>query len=242
MNISRIFCFLFAVGVGTMGIMCNSNSNPTPLVVAPPKNVVLFDGFEGNNLDSVGYTKLYNPHSYGWMSITTNAAHSGTYSLTSDSNNTGLRRWLDNPVFDSIGGLEFYLMAKSSGKTNFFAAIVTMGTSAGMLNNGFSSILGMGIDKSDSLWYTYQKYDDPQADSDLVYKTFAALEFNKWYKCAVEYDFTLHKVTYLLNGTIVFTRSAPGINVLDMLITMRDNLGAQGAKDYFIDDISVYKR
>ena len=56
----------------------------------------------------------------------------------------------------------------------------------------------MGIDKSDSLWYTFQKYDDPQADSDLVNKTFAALEFNKWYKCAIEYDFSAQKLTYYL--------------------------------------------
>jgi len=100
----------------------------------------------------------------------------------------------------------------------------------------------MGIDKSDSLWYTLQKSDNPQADSDLVYKNFAALEFNKWYKCAIEYDFNLQKATYFLNGLVVYTRSAPGIHVLDMFITMRDELGSQGPKDYFIDDITIYKR
>ena len=205
-------------------------------------DIISFDGFEGNNLDSAGYMKIYNPAAYGWMSVTTKAAHTGAYSLTSDSNNTGLRKWLDSPISDSIAGLAFYLKASQSGKTDFFAAIVTMGTSAGMLDNGFSTVLGMGIDKSDSLWYTFQKYDDPQADSDLIRKNFAPLEFNRWYKCAVEYDFTAKTLTYFLDGAVVFTRSAPGIRKLDMFITYRDGLGAQGPKDYFIDDITIYKR
>ena len=240
MRIFRVFCIGAAVAVSGIVVMCNKDSGTTP--TTPPRNVLFSEGFEGTNLDSAGYTKLYNPPAYGWMSISTNAAHSGTSSLTSDSNNTGIRRWLDNPIRDSIAGLEFYLMAKESGKTNFFAAITTMGTSAGMLDNGFSALLGMGIDKSDSLWYSYQKYDNPQADSDLVHKTFAALEFNKWYKCTVEYDFTAQKLTYYLNGSAIYTRSAPGINVLDMFITMRDGLGDPGPKDYFIDDITIYKR
>ena len=246
MSMSRVFCILSAVAVSGIVIMCNKNSGPiTPPTT--PRNVLFSDGFEGNNLDSldsagIGYTKLYNPRAYGPMSITNKASHTGAYSLTSDSNNTGLRRWLDNPVSDSIAGFEFYCMAKESGQTDFFAAITTMGTSAGMLNNGFSALLGMGIDKSDSLWYTFQKYDNPQADSDLVHKTFAALEFNKWYKCTMEYDFAAQKLTYYLNDAVIYTRSAPGIAKLDMFITMRDSLGTQGPKDYFIDDINIYKR
>jgi hypothetical protein len=176
------------------------------------------------------------------MSVSSAVAHSGVYSLTSDSNNTGVRKWLDNPISDSIAGMEFYLMAKTSGHIDFHAAIVTMGTSAGMLNNGFSAVLGMGVDMSDSLWYTFQKYDNPQADSDLVHKNFEALEFNKWYKCAVEYDFTAQALTYYLNNTAVYTRSAPGIKKLDMFITERDSLGSTGPKEYYIDDITIYKR
>ena len=245
MKMSQVFGIAAAALVGAMVVMCNSVSGPT--VTTPTRNVVFYDGFEGNNLDSAdsagnAYAKIYTPRAYGWMSITANAAHAGKYSLTADSNNTGLRRWLDNPISDSIAGLEFYLMAKASGKTDLFAALVTMGTSAGMLNNGFSALLGMGIDKSDSLWYTFQKYDDPQADSDLIKKNFAALQFNTWYKCAVEYDFAAQRLTYYLNGSTVFTRSAPGIKKLDMFVTYRDSLGAQGPKDYYIDDLTVYKR
>jgi hypothetical protein len=235
---SRIFYIVAAVAV--YGVIVNCNNGPT--TNTPPRNVILSEGFEGNNLDSAGYTKLYNPRMYGCMSITTLAGHSGTHSLVSDSNNTGVRKWLESSMSDSIAGLEFYLKAAQSGQTDFFAAIVTMGTSAGMLDNGFSTVLGMGIDKSDSLWLTFQKWDNPQADSDLVHKNFAALKFNKWYKCAIEYDFTLEKVTYLLDGQIVYTRSAPGFRVLDMFITMRDGFGAQGPKDYFIDDVTIYKR
>lgn len=238
---SQLFCIIGVVAGGGIVITCNNNHNPTT-PPPHPRNVILFDGFEGNNLDSAGYTKLYNPRAYGPMSITNKAARTGAYSLTSDSNNTGLRKWLDNPISDSIAGLEFYLMAAQSGQTDFFAAIVTMGTSAGMLDNGFSTVLGMGIDKSDSLWYTFQKYDDPQADSDLVHKTFAALEFNKWYKCTMEYDFAAQKLTYSLDDRVIFTKGASGIAKLDMFITMRDSLGTQGSKDYFIDDITIYKR
>jgi hypothetical protein len=206
------------------------------------KNLLYFEGFEGRNLDSAGFQKIYNPAAYGWMSVSTKAAHSGSSALASDSNNTGLRKWLDDPIKDSIAGLEFYLMAKSAGHTNIFAAIVTMGTSAGMLNNGFSTLLGMGISKSDSLWYAFEKWNNPLADSDLVHTNFAALEFNKWYKCTIEYNFSTKSVTYYLDNTAVFTRSAPGFRVLDMFITYRDALGEQGPKDYFIDDVTIYKR
>ena len=218
-------------------------SNPETLTVQfGLKNVLYYEGFEGKNLDSAGFQKIYNPAAYGWMSVSTKAAHSGNSSLASDSNNTGLRRWLDDPISDSIAGLEFYLMAKSAGHTDFFAAIVTMGTSAGMLGNGFSTLLGMGISKSDSLWYAFEKWGNPQPDSDLVHKSFAALEFNKWYKCTIEYNFATKQVTYFLDNTAIFTRNAPGFRMLDMLVTFRDGLGEQGPKDYYIDDISVYKR
>jgi hypothetical protein len=247
MRLINVLCKAAAVTLCVVVVMCNSNNGPTAL---PPSQhtIILSQGFEGNNLDSAGYTKIYNPRAYGPMSITKKTAHTGAYSLTSDSNNTGIRKWLYNSngdqvsISDSIAGMEFYLMAANSGKTDFFAAIVTMGTSAGMLDNGFSTVLGMGINKSDSLWYTFQKYDNPQADSDLVQKNFAALEFNKWYKCAMEYDFAAQKLTYFLNDSAIFTRSAPGIKKLDMFITMRDSLGTQGTKDYFIDDITIYKR
>lgn len=206
------------------------------------KNVLLFEGFESKNLGDAGFMKIYNPAAYGWMKVSTNAAHSGNSALASDSNNTGLRKWLDDAIADSTAGLEFYLMAKSAGHTDFYAAIVTMGTSAGMLNNGFSTLLGMGINKSDSIWYAFEKWDNPQADSDLVHKSFAPLTFNKWYKCNIEYNFTTKQVTYYLDDTEIFTRNAPGFRLLDMLITYRDALGEQGSKDYFIDDVTIYKR
>ena len=227
--------------MGVVVVMCNSSSGPTA-VTPPPRNVIFLEGFEGNNLDSAQYTKIYNPRNYGRMSISTKAAHTGKYSLTSDSNNTGVRKWLDNPIDDSIAGREFYLKALKAEKINFFAALTTMGTSAGMLDNGFYSVLGMGIDKSDSLWYTFQKADNPQADSDLVQKKFAALQLNTWYKCVVEYDFTAMKLTYFLNDREIFSKRASGIKKFDMFITMRDSLGAPGAKDYFIDDVTIYKR
>jgi hypothetical protein len=243
MIMSRAFCVVAALAVYGIVVRCNSNSGPITTPIAPPRHVILSEEFEGTNLDSAGFRQAYRGPDYGWMYITTNAAHTGTYSLTSDSNKTGIRKLLavDQFINDSIAGLEFYCMAATAGQTEFYAAFGQGGNSAGMLPNGWQTVFGMGIDKSDSLWCMYEKYDYPQADSDLVHKTCGALELNKWYKCTIEYDFAAMVLTYYLDNAPVYSRSAPQ-RTIEEFVVYRDTVGAQGPKDYFIDDITIYKR
>ena len=206
-------------------------------------NVIFSEGFEGNNLDSAGFRVAYRGPDYGWMIITTNAAHSGTHSLASDSNKTGIRKILpvDQFINDSIAGLEFYLMAAKAGQTEVYSAFGQGGNSLGMLKNGWQTVFGMGIDTSDSLWCLYEKYSNPQADSDLVHKRCGALEENKWYKCNIEYDFAAMMLTYSLNDMVVYTKSAPN-RTIEEFIVYRDTCGTQGPKEYYFDDITMYKR
>jgi hypothetical protein len=206
-------------------------------------NVIFSEGFEGTNLDSAGFRVAYRGTGYGWMTITDKAGHNSTYSLTSDSNKTGIRKILtvDQFIKDSVAGLEFYLMAKKAGQAEVYAAMGQGGNSAGMLPNGWQTIFGMGIDQRDSLWCLYEKYSYPQADSDLVHKTCGALETNKWYKCTIEYDFAAMALTYSLNDTVVYTKSAPNRTIEEFII-YRDTAGPAGPTDYFFDDVTMYKR
>jgi hypothetical protein len=207
-------------------------------------NIIFSEGFEGTNLTDAGFRVAYRGPDYGWMTITDKAGHNNsTHSLMSDSNKTGIRKILsvDQFIKDSIAGLEFYLMAKKAGQTEVYSAFGQGGNSAGMLPNGWQTVFGMGIDTSDSLWCLYEKYSYPQADSDLVHKRCGALEVNKWFKCAIEYDFNKTMLTYSLNDTVVYTKIAPN-RTIEEFIVYRDTCGAQGPKDYYFDDVTMYKR
>ena len=224
-------CAIAAVALGGLLICCDKKdaSSAPP---APERNAVLSEGFENGISDYMQVT--YAPEQ-GLMSVSTNYAHSGTHSLTSDSNNTGIRKSLDDPISDSIAGLEFYLMAKKAERTNFVAVIARSGSSA----NGLYTILGMGIDKSDSLKYIYEYQPD---DTSNEHKNFAALMLNKWYKCKIEYDYSDTTLTYSLDDSTVYTRTAPSPMTLQTFIVMRDSLGAPGPSGYYVDDVAVYKR
>jgi hypothetical protein len=169
------------------------------------------------------------------MSISTQYAHSGKCSLTSDSNNTSIKKGISPSIDDSIAGLQFYLRATKLAHTDFIVAICKPGSSA----NGLFTIMGMGIDKSDSLRYVYE--EDP-LDPINEHKNFAALTLNKWYKCKIEYDYSDTTLTYFLDDSTVYTRTAPSPMTLQTLVVMRDSLGAQGPSGYYIDDITIYKR
>lgn len=243
MRISKVLWIAAAVAASGIVIRCNSTNPATP-TIPPPKTIIFSEGFEGNNLDSSGFRVGYRGPEYGWMSITSKAGHNGSkYSLMSDSNKTGIRKILlvDQFITDSIGGLEFYLMASSAGQAEVYAAFGQGGNSLGMLPNGWQTVFGMGIDKHDSLWCLYERYSSPQADTLLVHKTCGALKTNKWYKCNIEYDFNAEKMTWYLDNAPVYSRSAPN-RTIEEFIVYRDTLGGSGPKDYFFDDITVYKR
>ena len=235
MTKSRIAFAIAVVAICGMIMNCNKNSNPTGPTPPPDPTtgqIIVSEGFEG---DLSNYRQINYDSSQGMMSISTQYAHSGKASLTSDSNNTGIKRTVDPSIHDSIAGLQFYLMATKDAHTDFMAAICTPGSSA----NGLYSILGMGIDKSDSLRYVYEK--DP-LDPINEHKNFAALTLNKWYKCKIEYDFTDTTLTYYLDDAIVHTQPASNLMTLEMFVVMRDSLGAQGPSGYYLDDVIIYKR
>ena len=227
MGKARVVYGTVALAICAMVLSCDKN-NP----VQPLGNVIFSEGFEGG-LSNYRQVSYYDQD--GMMSISTKYARSGKGSLTSDSNNTSIQRTMDPAITDSIAGLQFYLMATSAAQTNFIAAICLPGSSS----NGLFTIFGMGIDKSDSLKYVYEKAPNDIANES---KTFAALKFFKWYKCKIEYNYSDTTLTYYVDDAVVGTRNAPSPMSLQRFVVMRDGLGAQGPAGYYIDDVTIYKR
>ena len=241
MRTSRMVYAITVAAIGGMVIMCNQNKAPTDPPdnpEPPPGNVILSEGFEGcqnNQLDTINlYRKITYDPAQGWMSISTQHARSGMCSLTSDSNNTSVKRRMDPYIEDSIAGLQFYLMATGAAHTNLFAAICKPGSS----RDGLVTKYGMGIDKSDSLAYVYEDY----LNSINERTTFAPLTINKWYKCKIEYDYSDTTLSYSVDDTVISSQPAPNPLTLQALVVIRDSLGVQGQSGYYIDDICIYKR
>jgi hypothetical protein len=87
-------------------------------------------------------------HIYPRMRTTTDAAHTGTHALTTDSNNTALLFSLlpADRIESGIAGVQFYIMAKELGQANF---TVEIGANAGS-SGGVQPAFGIGFDPSDS--------------------------------------------------------------------------------------------
>jgi len=228
-----LYAIMAAVALCVMVVSCSKkNTNPVKPPDQPPGNVILSEGFEG---DLSNYRQITYDPAQGMMSISTQHVHSGNGSLTSDSNNTGIKRGISPSIDDSIAGLQFYLMATKAAHTNFIVAICRPGSSA----NGLFTIIGMGIDKSDSLEYIYE---NAPGDPINEHKNFSALTLNKWYKCKIEYDYSDTTLTYFLDNDTVYTRTTPSPMTLQTFVVMRDSLGALGPSGYYIDDVAIYKR
>jgi hypothetical protein len=240
MRRSQMACVIAAAAIGGMVVMCNQNKAPTkpPDNPAPlPGTIILSEGFEGDStyLDSNNYRQLNYDPAQGRMSISTQHAHSGKSSLTSDSNNTSIKRNFSPSIDDSIAGLQFYLMATAAAHTNFFAALCKPGSSA----DGLITKYGMGIDKSDSLKYICYDY----LSGINEYINFALLTLNKWYKCKIEYNYADTTLTYFLDNDTIYTRTTPStLTPFQTFVVIRDGLGAQGPSGYYIDDVTIYKR
>ena len=229
------FRMVYAIAAAALAaaiMHCGKDGNPMNTPDPAPGTVILSEGFEG---DLSGYKQIVYDGFQGLMSITTHQAYSGKGSLTSDSNETGIKRMIDPSIDDSIAGLQFYMMAAKASHANTIVAICRMGSSA----NGLFTIMGMGIDTSDSLKCVYES---APADPANEYKNFAPLKLNTWYKCQVEYDYSAATLSYFLNDTIVHTISAMNPMTLHTFVVMRDSLGAAGPSGYYIDDVAIYKR
>jgi hypothetical protein len=231
--IQRIKAIIVALAaMSCMMSGCKSNS------VAPMWTVVFSDGFEGD-LSNYKPTYMINVNDfYSQMRITTDAAHSGTHSVTSDSNRSALEYDLIPSIISGIVGVQFYIMAKSSGQTNF---TVQIGKNAGS-SGGLGKQFGLGFDKSDSVKCVLYNMDDftPQQDSLL-----SPIQFNHWYKCVVEINFATNMVTYYLDDAVVKRMSFPALATMygiDRLLVFRGIDGAEGPKPYYADDIVLYKK
>jgi hypothetical protein len=236
---------LSLVAVATiMMIGCSKKDNP----VAPPAsdaNVplptgvtsVFTEGF-GADLSKWASTFMLNSGDYySPMRISTDASHTGTHSITSDSDRTALA-YIINPMLKTgTVGVQFYIMAKSAGSINFTVGI---GQNAGS-SGGLAKQFGFGFDTSNYIKCLY--YDSynmfPENDSMI-----APIQAGHWYKCDVEVDFTGQNIFWYLDGVLVMTRPVPtgGMSGIDRLLIFRGMDGAEGPKPYFADDIVVYTK
>jgi hypothetical protein len=184
---------------------------------------------------------------YPRMRTTTDAAHTGTHSLTTDSNNTALLYTIPlvNRIESGIAGVQFYIMAKALGQANF---TVEIGANAGS-SGGVQPAFGIGFDPSDSIKCTYYDmyypYNNGHGDS-LI----APMTPNHWYKCVVEADRSAQTITYSIDDALVrtFPFDTTRVMGIDKLLVFRGFSGvnnaqsAEGPKQYYADDIVFYKK
>jgi hypothetical protein len=215
-----------------MSVKCTRENNPAGSADSVTGVVILSEDFEGT-LEN--YRQLLYTPGQGMMSISALHARAGKGALTADSNNTSIKKALDPSITDSIAGLRFFLMATKAAHTGFFASLCKNGSS----RTGMVTFIGMGIDTSDSIECLYEDLLNGNA---VEHRNVAALTLNKWYKCAVEYDFTTDTLTYFLDDAIVHKRYMPDPSLLSYFVAMRDDAGEQGVSGYYMDDVVVYKR
>lgn len=144
-----------------------------------------------------------------------------------------------DPNLDSIVGVEFYLLAKASAKTNFIAFL-----SKETGSHGPAYFLGIGFDKSDSikiLWDTNGVATNDVA-TDQENKNIAPIIFGKWYKCTIEYNTINWTATYFIDDKVVGTHLMPSSMVgYNMFVVYRDALGQDGPAPYYFNDFTLFK-
>jgi hypothetical protein len=173
------------------------------------------------------------------MSFDSTVGNKHLGSIYSTANNTARAMTFSemgsDPVMDSIVGMEYYLMAKSSAKTNFIAFL---GKEGGSIRNS-AYYVGMGFDKSDSikmLW-TSNAVDGQEN------KNLSPIQFNKWYKCTVEYNIINYTATYYIDNKVVGTHLMPSLSTFgyNMFVVYRDGKGQNGSAPYYFNDLTLYK-
>lgn len=140
-----------------------------------------------------------------------------------------------NPDYDSIVGMEYYLMAKSSAKTNFIAFI---GKEGGSIRNS-AYFLGMGFDKSDSIKILWSSNTVAGQENQNI----SPIIFGKWYKCTMEYNITNYTATYYIDNKVVGTHVMPSTSTFgyNMFVVYRDEKGQDGTAPYYFNDFTLYK-
>jgi hypothetical protein len=187
---------------------------------------------------------------YPQMRITTAAHNTGTHSITSDSNRTALVFKVIPPLEPTnttdvhyIVGVQFYIMAAAKEQANFSVQFGQDNGSSGGLGKGF----GIGFDQSDSIKaMLYDTWGGLSPESDTM---LGAIQVNHWYKCNIELDLgTTWTATWKLDDNVVRTRPLPTqeMSRIDRVLVFRGaeagNMGAEGVKQCYADDIVLYKK
>ena len=173
------------------------------------------------------------------MSFDSTVGNNYLGSIYSPANNTAraltFSEMGSDPVMDSIVGMEYYLMAKSSAKTNFIAFL---GKEGGSIRNS-AYYVGMGFDMSDSIKMLWTS----NAVAGQENKNLSPIVFGKWYKCTVEYDIFTYTATYYIDNKKVGTHLMPSLSTFgyNMFVVYRDAQGQEGMAPYYFNDITLYK-
>jgi len=241
------------------GILCSSlvfvmGCNPTSSS-SSGTTTILTEGFEKNLSSwSSEYRINLDDPTYPQMRITTDAAHTGTHSLTSDSTTTALIYSLPNKLQSSDSALvylQFYMMAKAYGEANF---TVQIGQDAGS-SGGLFKKFGFGFNTNDSIETVYfDNHNTDMTNNGYTEAPVSKITLNHWYKCVVEVNFTTKKVNYSIDDALVLSKDLPTSDMahIDRLLVFR---GAtvdrpdyssvackEGVKQYYADDIVLYKK
>ena len=200
---------------------------------------VFTEGF-GADLSKWASTFMLNEGDYYFpMRILTDAAHTGTHSITSDSDRTALAYIVNPKIGTGTVGVQFYIMAKTAGETDF---TVVIGQNAGS-SGGLGKQFGLGFDKSDSVKCVYYDSYNMFPENDSSDRPYSAA--GDWYKCDVEIDFTGKTITWYLDGILLMTRPVPTTEMtgVDLRCSYSGAWTApEGPKPYFADDIVVYTK
>jgi hypothetical protein len=224
---------------------CNSGSNPADAgektLDTANRVVVLRDSaITDSTLWSVYFFQLtLNDTVTKRMSFDPAVGNKYPGSIYSIANNTARAQTFSemgsDPNMDSIVGMEYYLMAKSSAKTNFYAFL---GKEGGSIRNS-AYFVGIGFDKSDSIKILWSS----NAVEGQEKKNLSPISFEKWYKCTVEYNIVNYTATYYIDGTVVGTHVMPYTSTFgyNMFVVYRDGKGQDGQAPYYFNDLTLYK-
>jgi hypothetical protein len=235
---------------------CNDNPTTPPAAqgetpTTPAGATLIYsDGFGGDlSKWAIDYMILAGAPHYPHMRISSDAARTGKYSVTTDSNQTALIYELDadTRVESGIAGVQFYIMAKENGGINF---AVEIGKNAGS-SGGLGKAFGIGFDPNDSIKC---KYFDMLGNNIVEDSMIAPIQLDHWYKCVVEVDLSGKKVTYFIDDAKVLEKNLPTTDMahIDRLLVFRGATAdrpnyatvdcKEGSKQYFTDDIVLYKK
>lgn len=238
------FLTAIAMAAGVLvGIGCNKNpvAANTGLLDTLNRVVVIRDSAITNPdpWESYSFQLTLNDTITKKMSFESTVGKTYLGSIYSTANNTARALTFSemggDPNMDSIVGTEFYLMAKSSAKTNFIAFL---GKEGGSIRNS-AYYVGMGFDKSDQIKMLWTSNAVAGQES----KNLSPIVFGKWYKCTVEYNIVTYTATYYIDNKVVGTHLMPSLSTFgyNMFVVYRDAQGQDGSAPYYFNDITLYK-